>query len=78
MTERQLMNMKQDEAKLKEQSEVYEFSNEVYQQCVDKGWSVADFGLFTQLLIIRKESAINQVRAQIDQSPLPSDWRAGF
>lgn len=59
-------------------SEVTKFANEVYQQCVDKGWSVADFGLFTQLLIIRKESAINQVRAQMDQSPLPSDWRAGF
>lgn len=43
----------------KRSDEVGEFAKEVYQQCVDKGWSVGDFRLFAQIINVRKESALS-------------------
>lgn len=55
--------------------DVAEFAREVYQQCVDKGWSIKDFGLFVTLIKIRKESADRTVIHQLEDAPLPNGHR---
>ena len=52
--------------------DVGKFTREVYQQCVDKGWSVNDFRLFVQLINLRKESVFSEVSQQVRNMPLPS------
>lgn len=53
-------------------SSVKKFADEVYQQCVDKGWTIGDFRLFTQFLELRKESAFSEVRQQVNDTSLPN------
>lgn len=52
--------------------EIKPFADEVYRQCVDKGMTCEQFGLFAALINLRKKSAFSTVRHQMDQLPLPS------
>lgn len=52
---------------------IADFAKEVYQQCVEKGWSLGDYSLFAQLIVLKKEAAFRVIRIQKENEPLPKD-----
>lgn len=55
-------------------NDVRKFAKEVYQQCVEKGWSLSDYRLFAHYIEMSKESAFREVRTLVERTPLPNDF----